>query len=68
LEDALFVADSALYSAHSLDALRGLKWLCRVPLTIKEAKQTLRGIAEEEFITPSEPALAGYKIHETTSD
>lgn len=34
-----------------------------------QAKKALGGIAEEErFITPSEPALAGYKIHETTSD
>lgn len=68
LDDALFVADSALYGAESLDALRGLRWLCRVPLTIKEAKEALSGIAEGEFITPSDPALAGYKIHETTSD
>lgn len=70
--DALFVADSALYSAGSLESLRGLRWLCRVPLTIKEAKQTVSGIAEEEFITPSSSssssALTGYKIHETSSN
>jgi transposase len=66
--DALFVADSALYGAQSLDALRGLRWLCRVPLTVKEAKEAVSGIAEEEFVAPSDPALAGYKIHETLSD
>lgn len=66
--DALFVADSALYSAESLRSLRGLRWLCRVPLTIEEAKETLSAIAEEEFIRPGDPALAGYEIHETTSD
>ena len=34
--DALFVADSALYSAQSLATLGNLRWLCRVPRTLGE--------------------------------
>lgn len=64
----MFVADSAVYGAESLEALRGLRWLCRVPLSVKEAKEAVRGIAEEEFATASAPALAGYEIHQTISD
>lgn len=32
--DALFVADSALYSAENLASLGNLRWLCRVPRTV----------------------------------
>jgi transposase len=53
--DALFVADSALYSAKDLPALNHLRWLCRVPQTIKEAKTLLEEIPEESFITESAP-------------
>ncbi len=35
--DALFVADSALYSQENLQALEGLRWVTRVPVTLKEA-------------------------------
>jgi transposase len=32
------VADSALYSESNLKQMASLKWLTRVPLTIKQAK------------------------------
>jgi transposase len=35
--DSLMVVDSALYGAPNLALVTNLKWLCRVPLTIKEA-------------------------------
>jgi transposase len=37
--DTLMVADSALYSGPNLEQIKELKWLCRVPLTVKQAKQ-----------------------------
>jgi transposase len=47
--EALFVADSALYSAKALPALKRLSWLSRVPLTLKEAKTLLVETPEEAF-------------------
>jgi transposase len=63
--DALFVADSALYSADELPSLNHLRWLCRVPQTIKEAKTLLEEIPEEAF---AQSALEGYRLAETTSE
>jgi transposase len=45
--DALFVADSAFYSADSLKRMSDLKWLTRVPLTLAEAKKVLSEIEED---------------------
>ena len=39
--DALFVADSALYTAKKLVIIKNLKWLSRVPLAVKQAKQLI---------------------------
>ncbi|MEJ7814779.1 MAG: IS1634 family transposase [Rubrobacter sp.] len=64
--DALFVADSALYSAEKLPALNHLRWLCRVPQTIKEAKTLLEEIPQESFITESAPE--SYRLAETESE
>jgi transposase len=64
--DALFVADSALFSADDLPSLNHLHWLCRVPQTIKEAKTLLEELDEESFITESAPE--GYRLAETKSE
>jgi transposase len=64
--DALFVADSALYSANDLPALNHLRWLCRVPQTIKEAKSLLEEIPEESFVTESAPE--SHRLAETKSE
>jgi transposase len=34
----IYVGDSALYTADNLSAMRGMKWITRVPLSVKEAK------------------------------
>ncbi len=36
-----FVADSALYTEENLKQLQGVKWVTRVPETLKEAKQRI---------------------------
>ena len=64
--DALFVADSALYSAENLPTLNHLRWLCRVPQTIKEARKLVEEIPQESFITESAPE--GYRLAETKSE
>ena len=64
--DALFVADSALYRAQSLASLGKLRWLCRVPLTIKRARRVLAEAPQEAFVRS--PIHEGYRLYETKSD
>lgn len=59
--DALFIADSALYSKENLQQLGDLRWVTRVPATLKEAKRVLEEIPEEAFVDSS---LPGYRIAE----
>ncbi len=57
--DALFVADSALFSKENLQSLAGLSWLTRVPQTVKEAKRLLSELDEGDFEASS---VEGYQI------
>lgn len=45
----IYVADCALYTAKNLHKLGNIKWLTRVPLTSKKAKEIIKNIAESEF-------------------
>ncbi len=64
--DALFVTDSALYGAQSLASLGKLRWLCRVPLTLKQARRVLAEVPQEAFVRS--PIHEGYRLYETQSD
>ena len=57
--DGLYVADSALYSEGNLQALSGLQWLTRVPLTVKSARELVATLPESAF---QSSGLAGYRI------
>ena len=59
--DALFVADAALYSGENLQSLTNLRWLSRVPATIKEAEQLIEQLPEEAFHLSQ---LSGYRWNE----
>ncbi len=59
--DALFVADSALFSKENLESMAGLSWLTRVPQTLKEAKRLLGELDDNDF---QQSAVPGYKIAE----
>jgi transposase len=61
--DSLIVADCAIYSESNLKLMSNLRWLCRVPLSIKSAQSLISTLPESEFIASS---LAGYKFRETT--
>lgn len=50
--EALFIADSALYSEPNLQALSDLRWVTRVPLTLKDAKRALDDVPD-----PKSPSL-----------
>jgi transposase len=55
--DDLMVADAALYNAKNINLLSGMKWLCRVPLTILMAKELVSTLLTSDFIASS---LSGY--------
>ncbi|AFZ56319.1 IS1634 family transposase [Anabaena cylindrica] len=57
--EGISVADSALYTAENLAAMRELKWITRVPLSIKEAKNKIVDIKEAEW---KDSQISGYKI------
>ncbi|MGK7882049.1 MAG: IS1634 family transposase [Crocosphaera sp.] len=46
--DSIMVCDSALYSQENLKLIQHLKWITRVPMTIKKAKELVKNIEMEE--------------------
>lgn len=63
--DSLMVADSALYSAPNLEMLTNLKWLTRVPGSLKQAQQLVSQLNESEF---HESEVTGYRWSEHQSN
>jgi transposase len=57
--DALFVADAALYNADNLAQMTQLRWVSRVPGTIKDPQQLLVDLHADTLLSSS---LDGYKI------
>lgn len=63
--DALMVADSALYTAPNIFKMASLKWLCRVPLTLKQARQLIEQLSDKDFV---DSTIAGYRWAAHTSN
>ena len=61
--EGLCVADGALYSADNLTAMTDLRWLTRVPLSIKAAATLVDEVVD---LIPS--AIKGYGLKESRSD
>nr|WP_249067120.1 IS1634 family transposase [Argonema antarcticum] len=59
------VADRALYTAENLIAMRELKWITRVPLSIKEAQNKSLELEPEQW---TDSQIPGYKIAEKESN
>ena len=59
--DSLIVADCALYTEQNIKLMSNLKWLSRVPLTLKEAKFLVTTLPESEFIKSE---ISGYSYVE----
>ncbi|MBD2364171.1 IS1634 family transposase [Anabaena minutissima FACHB-250] len=53
------VADSALYSENNLKLMENIKWISRVPLSVKSAQLLVTSLAESEFIKSE---LSGYVL------
>ena len=63
--DTTIVGDSALYSKDNLGLLKQIKWLTRVPLSIKEAKNLVKELSSLEF---EKSEIEGYSFVEKTSN
>lgn len=63
--DSLMVADSALYTAPNLEMLTNLRWLTRVPLSLKQAQQLVSQLKVTEF---SDSSVTGYRWSEHKSN
>lgn len=61
--EGLCVADGALYSADNLTAMTGLRWLTRVPLSIKAAS-----ILVDEAVELIPSIIKGYSLKESRSE
>ncbi|NJK55921.1 MAG: IS1634 family transposase [Pleurocapsa sp. SU_5_0] len=63
--DTTIVGDSALYSKDNLELLKQIKWLTRVPLSIKEAKNLVSTVKNSEF---KNSEISGYSWVERESN
>lgn len=63
--EGLYVADSALYSAENLQALRGLQWLTRVPLTLTAATDLVSTLPDAA-LAPT--GMRGYRMTTVCSE
>ena len=63
--NSLIVADCTLYTESNLKMMSDLRWLCRVPLSIKAAKLLISTIPESELIDSTIP---GYKLASKTEN
>ena len=57
--NSLIVADCALYTESNIKLMSELRWLCRVPLSIKTAQSLISTLPESEFIDSN---LPGYRF------
>jgi len=48
-----------LYTAENLSAMAGMKWITRVPLSIKSAQNKICNIEDSAW---EKPKIKGYKI------
>lgn len=55
------IADSALYSQSNLKLMKGISWITRVPLSIKEAQERVRNLSDASLIKSE---LPGYFYQE----
>ncbi len=59
--ESIMVADSALYSDNNLNLMSNLKWISRVPLSIKKAKKLVKAVFSLEL---KETDQKGYSYQE----
>ena len=50
--DSIMVCDSALYSQENIQLISNLKWITRVPMTLKKAKEIIGSYLEKVKVSP----------------
>jgi transposase len=60
--ESIMIADSALYSANNLILIKDLKWISRVPLSIKKAKDLVKEVKSEDL---KDSVSKGYRYSES---
>ena len=63
--ETMIVSDSALYSDNNLKLMSEIEWLCRVPLSIKEAKELVSYLSSDELKSSD---ISGYSLVEVKSN
>jgi transposase len=63
--DSLMVGDSALYTKENLKLMEEMRWLSRVPLSIKTAQELVDSISKKELTASKIP---GYSWREISSN
>ena len=63
--ETMIVSDSALYSDNNLKLMSEIEWLCRVPLSIKEAKELVSHLSSDELKSSD---ISGYSLVELKSN
>jgi transposase len=61
--DSIMVCESALYSTKNLETIKNYKWICRVPFTVKKARELASTLDGQEFQKANIP---GYSYLETS--
>ncbi|MDF5721503.1 MAG: IS1634 family transposase [Rhizonema sp. PD37] len=61
--ESIMVADSALYSVNNLKLMENIKWISRVPLSIKKAKNLVKALTSIEL---NKSEIKGYSYQEQT--
>lgn len=56
------VCDSALYSQENLKIIEHLKWISRVPMTIKKAQALVQSVEIEEIEAPEKERRASLDL------
>ena len=63
--DSLMVADSAFYTQENIGNLKNMRWISRVPLTVKNAKKLVSEIESDQF---TKSQLTGYSYLEVKNN
>jgi transposase len=62
--DSIMVCDSALYSQENLKLIEHLKWISRVPMTIKKAQELVKSVEIEEINAEDREKRAALNLDE----
>ncbi len=60
--DSIMVCDSALYSQENLQLIKDIKWISRVPMTIKKAKELVQSVEIAEIDVEEKKQRATLKL------